>query len=133
MLVIKMNVAKWTGQAAHFTSHASPAIDLHGICDLVPLNRSRGAHFQAPGIITVQTCHRETYFYIIIIFDTNIGLFPIKIPRLAECTGIFTIAANDTFGFIHADKMHWEFLSARLILSAECWMMLNQILRQERL
>jgi hypothetical protein len=115
MLIIEMNIAKGTSQAAHFAAHTALRIDFHRAGGWVPLDRSRGAHFQAPGVITLQASHGQADFYTVIILNADIGIFPVEISRLAKGAGIFTIAANDAFPNIPGNETHRAFLPISLI------------------
>jgi hypothetical protein len=127
MLMIEMNIAKGASQAAHLTPHAPLAVDFDRARRRVPLDRSRGAHFKAPGIITLQARHGQTYVYLVIILNADVGPVPVEILGLAEDAGIFTVAAHDAFGNVHGNVIHGLFFQSTLFM--ECRMMFCQVLR----
>jgi hypothetical protein len=115
VLIIEMYIPKGTSQAAHFASYASLTNNLYRSRTLIASDRSRRAHFEAPGIIALQASHGQTYFHIVIVLNANIGFCPVEISGLAKCTCIFTIAANDAFPNIPGNDIHTACLLIRLM------------------
>ena len=109
---IKVNIAKWTGEHTHFAAGTSFADYFDGTGHLILEDRRCRADFKAPRIFAMQTGLRKADLDVIMVFNTDVGIFPFEVPGLTKCAGVFAISAHHAFIDIHRYKAHEPILSS---------------------
>ena len=108
---IKVNITERTGEHTHFAAGTSFADYFDGTGHLVLEDRRCRADFKAPRVFAMQTGLRKADLDVIMVFDTDVGVFPFEIPGLTKCAGVFAISAHHAFIDIHRYKAHDSILS----------------------